>query len=152
VSTSNGEVVLDLHQLVTDLGSQLGLSSQVSAAQSQLSGSTGATARGTVKQKLGITIPATTGRIVIMKTKQLRTAQNIAKAIRGMAIVLPAIALALFALAVYLAVGWRRLCLRTAGWCFFGIGAALLLVRRVAGDQVINGLAVVPADKSAAEA
>src|SRR5437764_8918478 len=55
----------------------------------------------------------------------------------------------MFALAVYLARGRRRRTLRTTGWCFFIIGVALLLIRRVAGNAIVNGLVKVPSNKSA---
>jgi hypothetical protein len=64
--------------------------------------------------------------------------------------VLPALGILLFALAVYLARGRRRRTLRTAGWCFVLIGAALLLIRRVAGDAVVNGLVKIPSNQPAA--
>ena len=152
VSTKQGTVTLDLHQLVTALGAQLGLSSQVASLQAEAQGAGGAVARGAVKQKLGITLPASTGRIVIMRATQLRTAQNIAKGIRGLAIVLPLLSLALFALAVWLAEGWRRVALRRVGWCLFVIGVVLLLARTVAGNRIVDSLVVVPANRPAAHA
>jgi hypothetical protein len=85
-----------------------------------------------------------------MRSNELKTAQDIANAVKSMAIVLPALAIGLFALAVYLARGRRRRTLRTTGWCFVLIGAALLLIRRVAGDAVVNGLVKIPANKGAA--
>ena len=62
---------------------------------------------------------------------------------------LPAITLLLVALAVYLARGRRRRTLRTSGWCFVLIGVVLLLIRRVAGNAVVNGLVKVPSNKPA---
>jgi hypothetical protein len=56
----------------------------------------------------------------------------------------------MFALAVYLAQGRRRRSLRTTGWCFVLIGAVLLLIRRVAGNAIVNGLEKIPANKPAA--
>ena len=50
------------------------------------------------------------------------------------------LAFGLFALAIWLARPFRRLALRTTGWCFFGLGVACLLLRRVAGDWVANSL------------
>ena len=40
--------------------------------------------------------------------------------------------------------------LRTTGWCFVLIGVALLLIRRIAGDAVVNGLVKVPSNEPAA--
>jgi hypothetical protein len=150
VSTNNGEVSLNLHALVIALASQLGLQSQVEAVQQKVRGTAGAAARAAAEQKLGVTLPAETGRLVIMRSKQLRTAQNIAAGIKGLAVVLPVLTLALFALAVWLADGWRRVALRRVGWCFFGVGFALLLAHRVAGDQIVNGLVANPSTRPAA--
>ena len=63
--------------------------------------------------ELSATLPPTSGQITIMRASQLKTAQDIAKAIRGLAIVLPTIALLLFALALWLAHGRRRSTLRS---------------------------------------
>ena len=125
LSTSNGQVVLDLHVLVTQLATTLGLSPP-SAAQ-------GAQARGVAQDKLGVTLPASSGRLVLMRSDQLGTAQDIAKGIRHLSIIFTVISLGLFALAIGLANGWRRIALRSTGWCFAGLGIAILLVRRVGG-------------------
>jgi hypothetical protein len=149
VSTGAGVVTLNLHTLVSQLAATLGVSSQVAAVQSKLQGSTGASARAAAQQKLGITLPPANGQLVIMRSNQLTTAQDIANAVKNLAIVLPAITLLLFALAVYLARGRRRRTLRTTGWCFALIGVVLLLIRRVAGDAVVDGLVKVPSNKPA---
>ena len=152
VSTSNGEVSLNLHALVIALASQLGLQSQVESVRKKVSGAVGAAGRAAAEQKLGVRLPAETGRLVIMRSNQLRTAQNIASGIRGLAVVLPLLTIALFALAVGLARGWRRVALRRVGWCFFAVGFAVLLARRVAGDQIVNALLANPWNRPAAHA
>ncbi len=152
VSTEGGAVTLDLHQLLTELAGALGLSSQLASARSKLSGGSGAAARTKAEQKLGVNIPASSGQIVIMRSNQLRAAQDIAKAIRGLAVVLPLLSIALFVIAVWLASGWRRLALRSAGWCFFGVGVAVLLVRRITGDAIVKALVANQANKPAGEA
>lgn len=149
VSTKSGVVTLNLHTLVSQLAATLGVSSQVAAVQSKLQGSTGASARAAAQQKLGITLPPANGQLVIMRSNQLKTAQDIANAVKNLAIVLPALAILLFALAVYLARGRRRRALRTTGWCFVLIGVALLLIRRIGGDAVVDGLVKVPSNKPA---
>jgi hypothetical protein len=150
VSTRSGVVSLNLHTLVSQLAATVGLSSQAAAAQSKLQGSTGATVRAVAQQKLGVTLPPASGQLVILRSNELKIAQNIANAVKGLAIVLPALGILLFALAVYLARGRRRRTLRATGWCFVLIGAALLLIRRVAGDAIVNGLVKVPSDTPAA--
>jgi Short C-terminal domain len=149
VSTKAGVVTLNLHTVVAQLAATLGISSQVAAVQSKLQGSTGASARAAAQKKLGITLPPANGQLVILRSNQLKTAQDIANAVKNLAIVLPAISLLLFALAVYLARGRRRRALRTTGWCFVLIGVVLLVIRRVAGNAVVNGLVKVPANKPA---
>jgi Short C-terminal domain len=149
VSTGSGVVTLNLHTLVSQLAGSLGLSSQVAALQSKLQGSTGASARAAAQKKLGITLPPANGQLVIMRSNQLGTAQDIASAVKNLAIALPAIAILLFALAVYLARARRRRTLRTTGWCFVLIGVVLLLIRRIGGDAVVNGLVKLPANKPA---
>lgn len=151
LSTQNGVVALNLHELVSQLAAQLGLESQLATARAKLSGGSGAAARAAAEQRLGITAPSS-GHLVIMRASQLKTAQNVVKAIKGLALVLPLVSLALFALAVWLADGRRRLTLRTTGWCFFAIGVAVLLLRRVAGDQIVTSLVADQANRPAAQA
>jgi hypothetical protein len=90
VSTRSGVVSLDLHTLVTQLAATVGLSSQVAAVRSKLQGSTGATVRSAAQQKLGVTLPPASGQVVIMRSNELKTAQDIANAVKSLAIVLPA--------------------------------------------------------------
>jgi len=90
ISTDNGEVSLQLHPLLTQLAAQLGLQQQLATVQSKLQGSTGASTRSAVQQKLGVRLPESSASIVILRSSQLKTAQNIVKAIRGLAFVLPA--------------------------------------------------------------
>ena len=97
-----------------------------------------------------MTLPPLSGNIVILRSSQLKTAQNIVKAIKGLALVLPVIAFGLFILAVWLADGWRRVAVRTTGWCLVGIGLIVVLARRLIGDVVVNSLVKVPSNKPAA--
>jgi hypothetical protein len=109
VSTKSGVVTLNRQALVSQLAATLGVTGQVLAVQ----------------QKLGITVPPSAGQLMIMRSDQLGTAQDVANAVKSLAIVLPAIALLLFALAVYLARGRRRQTLRTTGWCFVVKGLSI---------------------------
>jgi hypothetical protein len=140
VSTANGEVVLDLRALVDQLAASLGFQQQLASARAKVTPSQRAGARGAVQQKVGITLPPSTGKLVILRSAQLKTAQNIAKGIRHLAIISTAVTFALFALAVWLARGWRRLALRSVGWCFVGLGIFALLVRRLGGNWVVDTL------------
>jgi hypothetical protein len=124
VSTQNGEVTLNLHSLVDQLASTLGVEGQVGAA----------------RNKLGNKIPPQAGELVILRSDQLKAAQDIAQGVRHLSIALTVISLGLFALAVYLARGFRRVALRRVGFSFIGIGVVALLARRVGGNQVVDGL------------
>jgi len=150
VSTDNGVVALQLHPLLVQLATQLGLQEQFASAQSSLNGSAGQTARSAVKNRLGVTLPALSGNIVILRSSQLKTAQNIAKAIRGLAVVLPFATLLLLLLALRMAAGWRRVALRTIGFCLMTMGVIVVLARTLIGDAVVNSLVTVPSDKPAA--
>jgi hypothetical protein len=149
ITTNNGVVSLQLHPLLAQLAAQLGLQQQLATVQSNLGGSTGAAARGAVQQKLGVKVPAPSGSIVILRSSQLKSAQNIVKAIRGLAFVLPALAILLFILAVWLAEGWRRVAVRMTGWCLIGVGLIVVIARRVLGDALVSSLVKVPSNKPA---
>ena len=150
VSTNNGEVSLQLHPLLVQLAAQLGLQQQLATVQSKLQGSSGAVARSTVQQKLGVTLPPSSGSIVILRSSQLKTAQNIVKEIRGLAVVLPLIALLLLIGAVWLADGWRRVAVRTTGWSFVAIGLIVVVGRRILGDALVDSLVEAPSNRPAA--
>jgi Short C-terminal domain len=149
ITTNNGVVSLQLHPLLTQLAAQLGLQQQLASVQSKLEGSNGTAARGAVQQKLGVKIPPPSGSIVILRSSQLKTAQNVVKAIKGLAFVLPTIALLLFILAVWLAEGWRRVAVRMTGWCFIAVGLIVVIARRVLGDALVSSLVTVPSNKPA---
>jgi hypothetical protein len=123
ISTGNGAVTVDLGTLVTQLGTQLGLPA---AALDRL--------------------PADAGVITVMRSDQLSAAQTGVQLVRALSTWLLVLALALYAVAVYLARGRRREVLRTVGWCFVGLGLILLLVRRAAGNYTVDQL-VLPANR-----
>jgi Short C-terminal domain len=143
-------VSLDLRPLVQRLATDLGLQRQLAAARSTLRVATGAKARAVVQQRLGVTVPTNAGRLVIMRSNDLKTAQDVTQGVKHLAIVLPLVAFVLFSAAIWLAEGRRRRALRTAGWCLVAIGALLLLLRRAAGDEVVGALVKVPGNSPAA--
>jgi hypothetical protein len=138
VSTNGGVVTLNLHAVITQLAASLGVEQQVAAAQAKLQANA-STVQGAAN-KVGITLPPSSGQLVILRSNQLKTVQDIASDIKGLALLLPLLAIALFVLAVWLSRGHRQQALRMTGWCFFGVGALVLVVRRVAGNAVVNGL------------
>ncbi len=147
-ATKGGVVTLNLRGIVNQLGAALGVQQQVAAATAALQSNAGTVKSGAAG--LGITLPPSTGQLVIMRSNQLGTVQDIAADIKGAALVLPLLAFALFFLAVWLSKGRRREALRTAGWCFVFVGLFALLDRRVAGTDVINALVKNPSNRPAA--
>lgn len=147
-STNGGVVTLNLHAIVSQLAASLGVQQQVAAARSALASNGGKVSAGA--SQLGITLPPADGRLVIMRSNQLKTVQDIAGDIKGAALWLPLLAFALFILGVWLSKGRRREALRRTGWCFVVIGVVALLDRRLAGNEVVNALVKNAANKPAA--
>lgn len=129
VGTSGGEVTLDLKALLTQTANRFGVG-------------------GRIADKL----PADAGQIVILKSDQLATAQDAAKALQTAAVVLVVLSLLLFALAVFLAEGWRREALRACGFGLVAAGALALVARSVAGGYVVDSLATTESVRPAIEA
>jgi hypothetical protein len=129
VSTSGGEVTLDLKALLGQTQSNLGVG-------------------GRVQQQL----PAGASEIVLLRSDQLELAQDGVWLLKTLAIVFTALALGLLALAVYLARGWRRQALRACGFGLLFAGAAALVARSLAGGAVVNALATTESVEPAAQA
>jgi hypothetical protein len=119
LQTGEGDVVLDLQPLVQQLADRIGLTQEQ------------------VEQRLG----PDAGRIVIMESDQLGTAQTAVELIRKLSVWLAIAILVLFAVAVYLAEGRRRETLRAVGITFVVVGVLLLVIRRLAGNWIVDALA-----------
>jgi hypothetical protein len=126
VSTENGVVALDLGTLVERVGEQVG----VNAAGK---------------------LPPEESQIEVLRADQLSFAQDLVNLLRKLAYILPVVALALYALAIYLARGWRRRAVRAWGIGFVVIGIAVLIARNLAGTAVVDSLATTAAAEPAAE-
>jgi hypothetical protein len=129
VSTAGGEVTLDLKALLGQTQSNLGVG-------------------GRVEQRL----PDDSSQIVLLRSSQLELAQDAVWLLKTLAIALVALALGLYALAVYLARGWRREALRACGFGLLLAGAAGLVARALAGDAVVGALATTESVEPAAQA
>lgn len=151
VSTKQGNVVLNLRPLVDQLAAQLGLEQQLNAARTKLQSQSGQQAKAAAQAKLGVQIPQDTAQLEILKSDQLKTAQDITQFIKGLALWLTIVVLLLYALAIYLARGWRREALRAVGFCFIGVGLGVLIVRKVAGNGVTDALVSADSVKPAAD-
>jgi hypothetical protein len=117
ITTGNGTVTLDLRALLIQVAQKLGLP-------------------GTRLQKL----PPDTGQVVVMKSNQLDSLQKAVKVIDALSVFLLIAVLGLYALAIYLARGARRATLRNIGFTFIVVGLLVLLVRRFAGNSVVDAL------------
>jgi hypothetical protein len=129
VATSGGEVTLNLNALLDETASRFGIGGRIADR-----------------------LPPDAGQIVILESDQLATAQDAAKALETAAVVLLVLALLLYALAVFLAVGWRREALRACGFGLLGAGVLALVARSVAGGYVVDALATTEAVRPAVEA
>jgi hypothetical protein len=110
------DVNLDIGTIVTQLGDQLGVD-------------------------VAGRIPPGAAQIEVLPNDELSSIQKAVDVLRGLAIVLTILAVALFGLAIYLAQGWRREALRSVGFAFIVVGAIVLVVRALAGDAVVSSLA-----------
>ncbi len=117
-STAGGTVTLDLKGLVTQLASNIGLPSG-----------------------LADKLPPEAASIEIMKSDELDAAQTGVKALRTIAYVLTALALILYALAIFLARNRRRETLRAVGFSFLVVGLVALLARNAGGSAITSALA-----------
>jgi hypothetical protein len=104
---------------------------------------------------IGVTgerIPAGAGNITILEGGELKTAQDIAKAVRELPIVLTLLALACFAGAIFLAGPRRRETLRAVGFAVAAAGLLVLALRGFAGSVVVDELSRVSSAEPAIEA
>jgi hypothetical protein len=115
------DVTLDLADIVNRLGEQVGVSDAASK------------------------LPPEAAQIVILDNSDLAAAQDVIDLLETLAWLLTALALVFYGVAIYLAVGWRRIALRNVGWAFIVVGIAALVVRGLAGDALTNHLATTSA-------
>jgi hypothetical protein len=118
IQTGNGVVTLNLHELVIELGTQLGLPA------SRLD-----------------KIPTKVGTVTLMKSSQLSAAQSGVRAIHVLSVWLLIAVLALYGLAIYLAHGRRRTTLRNAGFGLAIVGLLVLVIRNLLGNYLTDALA-----------
>ncbi|MFN8216307.1 MAG: SHOCT domain-containing protein [Solirubrobacterales bacterium] len=129
VSTSEGDVRLNLGSLITNLASQIGIG-----------------------KSLAEKLPPDAGQIEILQSSELKTAQNIAVAIKGLALVLSVLTLLVFALAIYLARGGRWVTVLFSGVGLIAAGFAVIVARQIAGGIVVGQLVKTESVKPAGEA
>jgi hypothetical protein len=118
ISTGNGTVTLNAHELVMEVGAQLGLSSDVLAQ-----------------------LPNKVGTITLMKSDQLSAAQTGVRAIHVLSIWLLIGVLVLYGFAIFIARGARRATLRNAGFGLALVGLITIVIRNLLGNYITGALA-----------
>ena len=129
VSTDEGTVTLKLSNLLTNLAEQAGVSADLAEK-----------------------VPADAADIEILKSDELKTAQNVAVAIKGLALVLSILTLAAFAAAIYLSREGRWVTVLFSGIGLVAAGFAVIVARQIAGGVVVDQLVTVESAKPAGEA
>ncbi len=129
VSTDEGEVTLNLATLVTDLANEVGIGSQLAER-----------------------LPADAGQVTILRSDELKTAQTVAVAIKGLALVLSLLTFLAFGLAIYLSRDGRWVTVLFCGIGLIAAGFAVIVARQIAGGIVVDQLVVDQNVKPAAEA
>jgi Short C-terminal domain len=130
VSTEEGTVSLNLGSLITNLADQVGIGTQLA-------------------EKL----PPDAGQIEILHSDQLKTAQNIAVAVKGLALVLSILTFLVFAAAIYISPrDGRWVTVLFAGIGLIAAGFAVIVFRHIAGGIVVDQLVKTESVKPAAEA
>ncbi len=127
--TGGGAVVLNLDPLIR-----------------QVEGSGGLGKRLTAK------LPPNSGRVVILRSDQLDALQKAFKVLKALTVFLLLLALALFALAIYLGHPRRRNVVRASAVIFLLAGLLLLVLRRQLGPAIVDALVATDSFKPAARA
>jgi hypothetical protein len=124
ISTANGTVTLDLRPAITRLATRLGL-----------------------EDKLKANADPNAGQLVIMKSSQLEAAQTAVKILKALSSLLVIAVVALYALAIYLARGRRRLLLGATGASLVFVGLVIASLRRFLGGVIVDSLVKTEANK-----
>jgi len=128
VETDEGNVRLNLGSLLTNLADQVGIG-----------------------EDLAEKLPPDAAQIQILKSDQLKTAQNIAVAVKGLALVLSILTFAAFGAAIYLSRGGRWVTVLLSGIGLIAAGFAVVVFRHIAGGIVVDNLVKTENVKPAAE-
>jgi len=125
---AGGEVNLDVEQLLKQVAAGTGLPS------------------GVVDK-----LPPQYRQIQVLKSDQLKSTQDAVRILKSLPWILLPLGFLLFAAAVYLSADRRRGLVYSAA-CVIFAGVAILAIRRVAGNQIVNALADAPNIRPAAKA
>jgi hypothetical protein len=126
VSTEGGEVTLDLQEIIREAADRIGIGAQVADK-----------------------IPADAGRIVILRSDELDTAQSAFQLMKTLAWVLPLLSLVAFGFAVWLA-GERRGAVRGVGITLAVVGVIGLVAAKLTQNYLVSSLVAHKDDRQAA--
>ncbi len=129
VATEEGEVTLNLGSLVTNLADQVGIGADLAEE-----------------------LPEDAGQITILRSDQLKTAQDVVVGIKGLALLLSLLTFLALGLAIYLARESRWVTVLFCGIGLIAAGFAVIVAREVAGGIVVGQLVDEESVKPAAEA
>jgi hypothetical protein len=124
LATEEGKVSLNLGSLATNIADQVGIDANLEDA----------------------------GQITILRSDQLKTAQDIVVAIKGLALILSLLTFLCFGLAIYLSRESRWVTVLYSGVGLIAAGFAVIVFREVAGGIVVGQLVEEDSVKPAAEA
>ena len=124
ITTGNGVVTLDLSQLLTEVGTRSGC-----------------------RRRRSSKLPPDAGQITLLKSDQLKAAQTGVRVIHVLSVWLLVLVFVLYAVAVALAPGSRRVVLRRVGWALVLTGVLVLIARKYTGNYVIDALSSPQTEK-----
>ena len=127
VTTEEGVVALELELIILEAADRIGLRDQVED-----------------------NLPENVGRIEILTSDELDSAQAIAQLLKVLAWVLPILAIAAFALAAWLAPDRRRL-VRRIGFALVIVGSVGLVAVGAVGNYIVNSLVSETQNEAAAD-
>jgi hypothetical protein len=128
LQANGGEVSLNLAPIVADITTRLGL------------------------PDLSSKLPPSAANLKILKSNQLKLVQDIGKALKGLALLLTIIVPLLYALAIWLARGYRRRTLMNVGIAIVFAGVLVFLARTLIVSQVTDSLVKTDSVRPAATA
>jgi hypothetical protein len=128
VQINGGEVSLNLAAIDADITNRLGL------------------------PDLSSKLPPSVANLKILKSNQIKLVQDVGKALKGLALLLTIIVPLLYALAIWLARGYRRRTLMNVGIAIVFAGVLVFLARTVIVSQVTDSLVKTDSVRPAAMA